>query len=286
MPVDPEKVKKLREMTDLPMMDCKRALDKTDGDIDKAFDELRKGGLKAQEKLAGRAANEGKIGGFVSPDGKMGVLVALRCETEPVGKNENFQRFLKEVVEVVAKTNPKDRAALEAAQLASGKTVAQGLTELVNLIRENITLGRFARFESDAVVQYIHFDGKKAGMVALQGAPVSNPKVAEVGKELGMQIVFSPPASLDRAGLDPAIVAKEREVFLARVKNDPKNSSKPPQILDKIVEGQLNEFVASKSLLDQVSIRDSKQTVTQFVKSSGAGVSVKAFAYVATDIEK
>jgi elongation factor Ts len=101
-----------------------------------------------------------------------------------------------------------------------------------------------------------------------------------------MQIVFSPPASLDRAGLDPAIVAKEREVFLARVKNDPKNSSKPPQILDKIVEGQLNEFVASKSLLDQVSIRDSKQTVTQFVKSSGAGVSVKAFAYVATDIEK
>src|SRR5215510_5725067 len=124
MSVDPEKVKKLREMTGLPMMECKRALDKTDGDIDKSFEELRKAGLKAQEKLAGREAKEGKIGAWVSPDGKSGVLVALRCETESVGKNEHFLGLLKDIVEAIANHKPKDRAALEASKLASGVTVA------------------------------------------------------------------------------------------------------------------------------------------------------------------
>jgi len=282
MAVEPEKVKKLREMTGLPMMDCKRALEKVSGDIDQAFDELRKAGLKAQEKLAGRTANEGKIGSYVSPDGKVGVLAALRCETEPVGKNEHFLGFLKELVEVIARAKPADRAALEAAKLPSGMTVAQGVTELVNKIRENITLGQFARFEADAVVQYVHFDGKKGAMVALKGGSVSNPKVAEAGKELGMQIVFSPPASLSRETLDPALVNKEREILLAQIKNDPKNASKPEEILKKIIEGQVNTFVASKCLIEQPYIRDPKLSVTQYLKGSGAGVAIEKFAYVAT----
>ena len=284
MAVDPEKVKTLREMTGLPMMDCKRALEKTGGDTDKAFDELRKAGLKAQEKLAGRAANEGRIGSCVSPDGKVGVLAALRGETEPVGKNEHFQQFLKDLVEVIAKHDPADQAALEGLKLPSGSTVAAGLTELVNKIRENISLGRFVRFQADAVVQYVHFDLKKASMVALKGGATSNPKVAEVGKELGMQIVFSPPASLSRETLDPAMVEKEREILLAQLKNDPRNAKKPEEILKKIIEGQLSTFVAGKCLVEQPYIRDPKQSVTQFVKGSGTGVAVEKFAYIATDV--
>jgi elongation factor Ts len=284
MAVDPEKVKKLREMTGLPMMDCKKALEKVDGDTDKAFDELRKAGLKAQEKLAGRAANEGKIGSHVSPDGKIGVLIALRCETEPVGKNEHFQQLLKELVELIAKQNPADDAALKALKLPSGATVATGVTELVNKIRENISIGRFARFQADAIVQYVHFDQKKAAMVALKGGSISNPKVSEVGKELGMQVVFSPPAALGREGLDAAIVNKEREILLAQLKNDPKNAKKPEEILKKIIEGQINTFVAGKCLLEQPYIRDPKQSVTQYVKSTGTGVAVEKFAYIATDM--
>lgn len=285
MAIDPEKVKKLREMTGLPMMDCKRALEKVDGDTDKAFEELRKAGLKAQEKLAGRAANEGKIGSHVSPDGKVGVLLALRCETESVGKNEHFLTFLKELVEVIAKHNPVDRAALQALKLPSGATVASGVTELVNKIRENISLGRFARFQADAIVQYVHFDQKKAAMLALKGGATSNPKVVEVGKELGMQVVFSPPAALSRESLDPAVVEKEREILLAQLKNDPKNAKKPEEILKKIIEGQVNTFVAGKCLVEQPYIRDPKHSVAQYVKSTGTGVTVEKFAYVATDLE-
>lgn len=108
MSVDPAKVKELREKTGLPMMECKRALEKVDSDVEKALEELRKAGLKAQEKLAGRAANEGRVGSFLSPDGKVGVLAALRCETEPVSKNEHFQALLDDVVKVIAEKSPAD----------------------------------------------------------------------------------------------------------------------------------------------------------------------------------
>jgi len=289
MAVDPAKVKELREKTGLPMMDCKRALEKTDGDVEKAFEELRKSGLKAQEKLAGRTASQGRVGSYVSPDGKVGVLVALRCETEPVGQNEHFQKFLADVVALVAKEKPRDTAALGNLKLPSGETVTQGLTELVNRIRENIMLGRFARFEGDAVSQYVHFDQKKAAMVALQNGKASDPKVAELGKDLGMHVVFqsqlasSAPKSISRSGIPQELIAKEREVLLATAKNDPKNAKKPPEILEKIIGGQVDKFVASQTLLEQPSIRDASVTVEEQVKKSGTGVTIKDFVYIATD---
>jgi len=285
MAVDPQKVRELREKTGLPMMECKKALDKAGGDTDKAFEELRKAGLKAQEKLAGRTANEGRIGSYVSQDGKVGVLVALRCETESVAKNEQFLSFLNELVEVIAKENPKDAAAVQQLALSSGGTVAGSLTELVNKIRENISVGRFVRFEGDAIFQYVHFDQKKGAMVILSGGSPSDPKAAEVGKELGMQIVFSPPASLSRETLDPQLVEKEREILLAQLKNDPKNAKKPEEILKKIIEGQVKAFTAGLCLVEQPYIREPKQSVQKYVESSGAGVTIANFAYVATDVE-
>jgi elongation factor Ts len=224
------------------------------------------------------------VGSQVSPDGRLGVLVALRCETEPVGKNDEFQAFLKSLVDAVAKRAPKDEGGLRALDLPSGGTVSHGLTELVNRIRENISLGRFLRFEADAVVQYVHFDQKKAAMVAIAGGRTSDPKVAELGKELCMHIVFARPSCLSRDRLDGAVVAKEREILLAAAKNDPKNAKKPAEILAKIVEGQVEKFVASQCLLEQPYVRDEKITVAQFVKSSGTGATVVDFGYVATDV--
>jgi elongation factor Ts len=267
------------------MMECKKALDKAGGDADKAFDELRKGGLKAQEKLSGRAANEGRIGSYISEHGKVGVLVALRCETESVAKNDEFLSFLAELVAVIAKEKPADAAAIQKLTLSSGGTVAESLTELVNKIRENITVGQFARCEGDAVSQYVHFDQKKGAMVSLTGGPLSNPKVAEVGKELGMQIVFSPPDSLSRETLDPQLIEKEREILLAQLKNDPKNEKKPEEILKKIIEGKVNAFAAGLCLVEQPYIREPKQSVEKYVASSGAGVTITDFAYIATDVD-
>jgi elongation factor Ts len=290
MAVDPAKVKELREKTGLPMMDCKKALEKTGGNIDTAFDELRKSGLKAQEKLAGRAATEGKVGGHLTPDGKTGILVALRCETESVGKNEHFQKLLSDLIQAVLEEKPKDAAALAAARLPGGETVAAALTELVNRIRENISIGRFARFEADAVASYVHFDQKKAAMVSFTGGGASNPKVAELGKELCMHVVFSSqrpettPRSLSRAGLDPAMIEKEREILLAAARNDPKNAKKPEEILGKIIQGQVDKFVASQVLLEQPYIRDEKITVAEHIKRSGTGVAIKDYVYVATDM--
>lgn len=285
MAVDPAKVKQLREKTGLPMMECKRALEKAGADVETAYEELRKAGLKAVEKLAGRSANDGAVGSYVSDDGKIGVLVALRCETEPVAKNEAFQALLAELVKVVAQENPADVAALEASKLASGKTVKEGLNDLVNQIRENITVGKFVRFETDAAVQYVHFDNKKGAMVALAGGDANNADVAELGKQLGQHIVFMKPASLSRDRIDTAIVEKEREIFLAAAKNDPKNAKKPQEIMDKIIGGQIEKFVASQCLLEQAFVRDDKQTVEAYIKSSGTGVTLTDFAYVATDVE-
>lgn len=283
MAVEPAKVKQLREKTGLPMMECKRALEAVDGDVEKAYEELRKAGLKAQEKLAGRTANEGRIGASVSGDGKVGVVVALRCETEPVAKNDEFQKLLGQIVEAVARDNPKDKAAVEGLKLASGQTVKDGVTDLVNQIRENISLGAFERFEGEAVVQYVHFDNKKAAMVALKGGSVSDPAVAEAGKQIGMHIVFSKPLSLSRDRLDSATVEKEREIKLAAAQNDPKNAKKPAEILAKIIEGQMEKFVSSQCLLEQPFVRDDKQTVAEFAKS--AGFTIEGFTYIATDAE-
>jgi elongation factor Ts len=283
MAVDPAKVKELRERSGCPMMDCKKALEKTAGDLEKAFDELRKAGLKAQEKLSGRAANDGKIGSYVSPDGKVGVLVALRCETEPVGKNEHFLGFLGDLVQAIAKHAPRDRAALESIKLASGETVGSALTELVNKIRENISIGKFARFEGDAIVQYVHFDKKKAAMVVFTGGATSDAKLVEVGKDLCMHIAHNKPESLSRDQIEKAVVDREREVLLATAKNDPKNAKKPEEIIKKIIEGQVEKFVAARCLLEQPFVKDEKMTVTQYIKQAGVTAAVTKYVYVATD---
>jgi elongation factor Ts len=284
MSVDAAKVKELREKTGLPMMECKRALEKTEGVVEKAIEELRKSGAKAQEKLAGRAATQGRIGSRRSADGRSGILVALRCETDPVAGNQKFQEFLGEVVEVIDRQRPANLEKLLDAPLPSGGVVSGGITELINQLRENISIGRFARFEADAVAQYVHFDNKKAAMVALKGGSIADVKVEEIGKDLCMHIVFNKPQCLTRAKLSPALVAKEKEILLAAAKNDPKNEGKPEAVLEKIVEGQVNKFIQDQCLLEQPFIKNDKLSVEKYLKSTGTGLAIEDFVYVATDL--
>ncbi len=283
MSVDAKSVMELRKKTGLPMMDCKRALVEADGDGDKAYENLRKAGLKAVEKLSDRAADDGRVGAAVSDDGRVGALVVLRCETEPVAKNEKFVEILEQVTALVVEKAPADSEALGALKLASGETVEEARTELVNQIRENINLGSFERFESDAVVQYLHFDLKKAGMVAFKGGSAADAKVAEVGKDVCMHIVSQRPAALRRDRLDPAVIENEREIQLAQMKADPKNAKKPEEILKKIIEGKMDKFIASLCLLEQPFVKNPDLTVEQYVAQSGGGIELVDFAYAATD---
>ena len=284
MGIDAKSVKELREKTGLPMMECKQALEKADGDISLAIDELRKSGAKAEAKLAGRKAEQGLIGSYVSEDGKLGALVSVCCETEPVANNEDFQKFVQDLVEVIRDAKPADKEALLAAPMAAGGSVKDGVTELINRLRENITIGNFSLIEADAVVQYVHFDNRKAAMVGLAGGSASDEQVATLGKDLGMHVVFSVPQCLSRDKLDPEIIAKEKEIRLAAAQNDEKNANKPEEILEKIVDGQINKFIAGQCFLEQEFIRDEeKRSVGASVEASGTGVSVIDYCYIATD---
>ena len=284
MGIDAKSVKELREKTGLPMMECKQALEKADGDISLAIDELRKSGAKAEAKLAGRKAEQGLIGSYVSEDGKLGALVSVCCETEPVANNEDFQKFVQDLVEVIRDAKPADKEALLAAPMAAGGSVKDGVTELINRLRENITIGDFSLIEADAVVQYVHFDNRKAAMVGLAGGSASDEQVATLGKNLGMHVVFSVPQCLSRDRLDPELVAKEKEIRLAAAQNDEKNANKPEEILEKIVDGQINKFIAGQCFLEQEFIRDEeKRSVGASVEASGTGVSVIDYCYIATD---
>jgi elongation factor Ts len=266
------------------MMECKQALEKADGDISLAIDELRKSGAKAEAKLAGRKAEQGLIGSYVSEDGKLGALVSVCCETEPVANNEDFQKFVQDLVEVIRDAKPADKEALLAAPMAAGGSVKDGVTELINRLRENITIGNFSLIEADAVVQYVHFDNRKAAMVGLAGGSASDEQVATLGKDLGMHVVFSVPQCLSRDRLDPELVAKEKEIRLAAAQNDEKNANKPEEILEKIVDGQINKFIAGQCFLEQEFIRDEeKRSVGASVEASGTGVSVIDYCYIATD---
>jgi elongation factor Ts len=284
MSVDAARVKELRERTGLPMMDCKRALVEANGDVGLATENLRKAGAKTQEKLAGREAKEGRISTFVSSSGKVGALVALRCETEPVANNSQFVSFCDALVRVVADKNPADEKALLDTRLPSGEMVAQGLTGLVNQLRENITLGRFARFEADAIAQYVHFDNKKAAMLALTGVSSSDSRLPVAGKELCMQVVFSKPRALRREELDQAFLAKEREIALAAARNDPRNASKPQQVIDKIVDGQMNKLAKDSCLLEQPFVKNDKLTVSDHLRAALPGAEIARFVYIATEM--
>jgi len=262
-------VKELRELTGLGMMECKKALAEAGGDLRKAEELLRiRSGAKAN-KAASRIAAEGVIGAYVSPDGKLGALVELNCETDFVAKNEEFVAFARSLAETVGSQNPKDVAAL-----ASGK-VEERRQALIQKIGENMTIRRFKRLQAKGkLALYLH--GVKIGVLVDYEGP------EEVGKDVAMHVAFAKPQHATKAEVPADVVAREREIQLARAKE----SGKPAEIAAKMVEGAVNKFLGEITLMGQPFVKDDKQTVEKMLAAKKGKVNGYAFLVVGEGIEK
>ena len=259
-------VKTLREMTGVGMMDCKKALSATDGDMDKAVEWLREKGMAASAKKAGRIAAEGMAYAAVI-DG-VGVVVEVNAETDFVGKNEKFVDFVKGVAATVAKENPADLDALMNAKYnGSDKTVLQQQQEMVLVIGENIKVRRFARFADGVSVAYVHAGGKIGVLVNLETS-LSADAVLTAGKDVAMQIAALNPRFWDKSQVSDAVLAEEKKIMLAQMDNDPKMAGKPAQVKEKIVMGKMNKFYAENCLLQQEFVKDNATTVGAYLAAA------------------
>ncbi len=271
-------VKELREKTDAPMMECKKALSEAAGDMDKAEEILRvKLGNKAS-KAAARVTAEGIVGVYISADAKLGAMVEVNCETDFVAKNDDFLALVKNVAELVATKNPADVEALSALEI-NGQTVEEVRKALVGKIGENMSIRRFVRTEAKgAVASYIHGGSKIGVLIDLVGGEEA------LAKDLAMHIAASKPKSLDASGVPAELLDVERRIAIEKARE----AGKPEAMLEKIAEGTVQKFLKDVTLLDQVFVKaeDGKQTVSQLLKSKGASVAGFTLYVVGEGIEK
>ena len=267
-------VKELREKTDAPMMECKKALTEAEGDLDRAEEILRvKLGNKAS-KAAARVTAEGLIGLFIAADGKQGAVIEVNCETDFVAKNPDFVAYVNALAELVSSKNPADVAALSELPFGEG-TVETTRTALVGKIGENISIRRFQRIQTpDALASYVH-GGRIGVLVEFAGAE-------EVGKDLAMHIAATKPKALDASGVSAADIATERSVAEQKAAE----SGKPADIVAKMVEGSVQKFLKEVTLLSQPFVKNDKQTVEQHLKEKGASISKFVLFVVGEGIEK
>ena len=258
-------VKNLRERTGVGMMDCKKALAASDGDMDKAIEYLREKGLAASVKKGDRIAAEGMAYAAVI-DG-MGVVVEVNAETDFVGKNEKFVDFVKGVAATVAANKPADLDALmECKYNGTDLTVLQQQQEMVLVIGENIKVRRFAFFTDGVSVPYVHAGGKIAVLVNLEVS--GDIDVTAIGRDVAMQITSMNPRFWDKAQVTDDVLAEEKKIMLAQMDNDPKMASKPAQVKEKIVAGKLNKFYAENCLLQQEFVKDGDMSVEKYMESA------------------
>ena len=267
-------VKELRELTGLGFMECKKALTETNGDVKKAEELLRIRGSAKASKAASRIAAEGVIGAWLSADAKVGALVELNSETDFVAKNEDFIAFSKSLAEIVATRNPKDPQELGSLDLLGMKVEAKRQA-LVQKIGENISIRRFGRLQAKGkLALYLH--GAKIGVLVDYEGP------EEVGKDVAMHVAFAKPQHMTKGEVPADVVAREREIQLARAKE----SGKPAEIAAKMVEGSLNKFLGEITLMGQPFVKDDKQTVEKMLAARKAKVNGYAFFVVGEGIEK
>lgn len=244
-------VRDLREKTGAGMMDCKKALTETGGDMQKAIDYLREKGIAKAAKKSGRIAAEGACAAYVSDDGKLGAVAEINCETDFTANNSDFRALVKKITEHIAKTNPADLDALNASVIEGKKTVADLVTEATATIGEKISVRRFTRYEGEKVVSYIHMGGKIGVLVALDGGN------DELGKDIAMQIAASNPSAIDRASVDAAELEHEKEILRKQALEE----GKPEKIVEKMVEGRINKFYKEVCLVEQIFVKDNEKTV-------------------------
>ena len=278
-------VKELREITGVGMMDCKKALTETDGNMEKAIAYLREQGLATAQKKAGRIAAEG-IAYATVIDG-IGVVVEVNAETDFVAKNEKFTEFVAGVAEAVVKNNPSDIDALLASKYpGSEKTVAEEQQEMILVIGENISVRRFERYSEGLSVPYIHSGGKIGVIINLDVSGISDmDTVTELGKDLAMQIAAMRPLYLDSASVDASELEKEKEIQLNKAIEENKAKNLPEEkalkIAESMVKGRINKFYEDICLLNQSFVKDNKLSVEghikQIAKKLGGDIKINKF---------
>ena len=271
-------VKQLREMTDSPMMECKKALVEADGDMDAAVDVLRKNGLAKAAKKAGRETNEGAVAAFVSEDGKSGALLELSCETDFVGMNEKFKGYAEKIARAAMAANVEDIEALKAVD-AEGETVEDVLTDAIHTLGENMNLARAAVVEAGGVASYIHGGGKIGVLVTfdVEGIDPASDEFQHCGRDVAMQVAAASPVSATRESVPAEVVAHEMEIYKAQAAE----SGKPENIQEKIATGRLEKFYKESCLTEQAFVKNPDQNVTDYVnevaKKLGGTIKVTGF---------
>lgn len=261
-------VKDLREKTGCGMMDCKKALTESNGDMEKAVEFLREKGLAAAEKKASRIAAEGLVDVYVAADGSVGALIEVNSETDFVAKNDEFKTFVATLAKIVADENPADVDALKELKYTGSELTVDGmLKEKILTIGENLTIRRFARFEGGAVA-YIHGEGRIGVMVKAEG-DLANSDAYDAARDAAMQIAAINPLYLSKDTVPAEDVEKEKNIILAQIKEDPKNANKPENILEKMVGGKINKFFEQNCLLQQEFVKDADFKVEAYLASKG-----------------
>ena len=286
MAVTAKLVKELREMTGAGMMDCKKALTATDGDMDKAVEFLREKGLATAQKKAGRIAAEGIVMLKVAEDGKKAVAVEVNAETDFVAKNEKFQGYVAQVAEQALNTTAADIDAFmeEEWTFSESATVKEELAHQIATIGENMNIRRFAQVteENGFVASYTHMGGKIGVLVDVE-TDVVNDAVKEMAKNVAMQIAALKPQYTNDSEVSAEYIAHEKEILLAQIMNDPKESQKPEKVIQGMITGRINKELKEICLLDQVYVKaeDGKQSVGKYVqevaKANNANITIKGF---------
>ncbi|MCQ2492693.1 MAG: translation elongation factor Ts [Lachnospiraceae bacterium] len=282
--ISAKQVKELREMTGAGMMDCKKALTNTDGDMDAAVEYLRENGLAKAAKKASRIAAEGIVKTVVSEDGTKAAMVEVNSETDFVAKNETFQAYVTEVAEQALTTEAADIDAFlaEASAAEEGKTVAEALAGKIAIIGENLKIRRFAQAEADYIASYIHMGGK-IGVLVKVATDVVNDDIKEMAKNVAMQVAALNPKYCDRSEVSAEYIANEEAVLKAQIENDPKEASKPEKVKIGMIKGRINKQLKEICLMDQIYVKaeDGKQPVNKYVaevaKAAGAKVAITGF---------
>ena len=279
-------VKELREISGAGMMDCKKALTATEGDMDTAMEFLREKGLATAQKKASRIAAEGIVMLKVAEDSKKAVAVEVNAETDFVAKNEKFQAYVAQVAEQALETEAADIDAFlaETWKFDTTKTVNEALAGQVAVIGENMKIRRFQKVEEENgfVASYTHMGGK-IGVLVDVVTDVVNDEIKEMAKNVAMQIAALNPKYTNRSEVSEEYIAHEKEILMAQIQNDPKESQKPEKVIQGMISGRINKELKEICLLDQVYVKaeDGKQSVEKYVaevaKANGANVTIKGF---------
>ena len=274
-------VVKLRKMSGQGMMDCKKALEEADGDMDKAMEILRKKGLATLAKRAERETSEGAVISWQSEDGKVAALATLCCETDFVAKSDDFRALAHDILEYIASSSNDEGPDNLLQTTVAGKTFEQMLTDVVSKTGEKMQVGDYVRFRIEGaglIGTYVHFNSKVGSMVQIDTSDekvAQSPALKQAASEIAMHITASKPLALDKENLDPQMVEREKAIYAEQVQN------KPPQIVEKIVEGKMKKFYTEYCLLQQPFVKDDSKTVEQVLaeaaKQAGGEVKIAQF---------